>query len=146
MTEIPHLGTVLWIIAERSEIQWSGCLIWTGTMLNDTPIFTAGEFCGRSIRRIVFAAKTGRMPRYPVICDCGNSRCISPDHVFERIVGNRTGADQDRQAGKFGAALTDSQHEAVMQMRGEGLLQREIAVSLGVSQSTISRLLREAQK
>lgn len=128
-----------------------GCWLWERGLSKDG----YGQFRahGKSwlAHRFSFAVYVGPILEGMYVCHrCDNRKCVNPDHLWlgttqdntaDRCAKNRSarnfGQPGNIQPGvENGNALLDD--NAVRSIRTDGRLQREIAISYGVSASTIS--------
>ena len=127
----------------------SGCWIWTGT-INDSGYGVLGRG-GRdagNVRAHVLSwtLTNGEIPDGIQVCHhCDNPPCVRPDHLFlgtpkqnanDRDAKNRVQHGMKHYARKVNPAII----RKIFLMRGDGLLQREIAEMLGMSRSGISAI------
>lgn len=128
----------------------SGCWVWTAS--------TAGKGYGQikvpSQRRQVYAHRVayelskGPIPIGRLVCHtCDNPKCVNPDHLF---LGSAKDNLQDmkrkdrhlRGDRNAKAVLTESQVREIRGLSDTGYRQHELAKRFGVSQMTISRIVR----
>lgn len=80
-----------------------------------------------------------------VLHKCDNPRCVRPDHLF---LGTRAENTADMHAkGRFGGnkiKFTQEQLQEIRLLHRKGASQMSLANDFGVSQSTISRIIRDA--
>lgn len=126
--------------------EWQGCLTKKGYGFLRV---------GRSTQlahRFSWAIRYGSVPS-DLCClhRCDNPRCVNPNHIF---LGTRKDNNEDRARKKRGrngpqdgpnnnyAKLTWNQIDGMRHLRNLGVGQEQIALSFGIKQSTVSRIVR----
>jgi hypothetical protein len=142
-------------VASRIKAGSDGHIIWTGSMSAKTPTVNfvkAGQRCRISVRRLLFLPKHQWGDRTVLIrCTCNEDRCVNLNHMeFVRsakgeTVQPRTFVKALNLGGLFASKLSADQERRALDMWKVGRTQTDIASQMGVSQSTISRVVRRGR-
>lgn len=132
----------------------SGCLIWTGSL---TPK-GYGQFGAYRAHRVSYELFVGPIaPGLHVCHHCDVPPCVEPTHLFvatnaenraDSVRKGRTSRRplppnrQPRGSANGAARLTEDQVRTIRDWAANGLSQRSIAHQVGVSQTTISTIVR----
>lgn len=154
------------LIAERTvRIPWSGCWIWEGSSVSggygDFRAFGKKHFLAH---RAAYEAFCGEISAGMHVChSCDVRACCNPSHLFigtnvdniadSMAKGRRKGITRRRPSGleytpqsietrERRAKLKRVDYALVKGMRDAGMLQRQIAAKFGVSQPTVTRVLK----
>jgi hypothetical protein len=133
------------------RLPWSGCQIWIAGV---NPGGYAWSFVAYSrmgtplVHRARIVQQYGKLSRNTYVChSCDTPSCINVDHLF---IGTPTDNARDRvvkgrSADKKGFAngrstLTLEKLRLIRQLRKNGLFMKDIALQVGVHQSTVSHV------
>jgi hypothetical protein len=92
--------------------------------------------------------------RLQVLHRCDNPACVNPDHLFAGLPADNV-ADMDRKGRRVNKPLTGSQHpnskitetdvKRMFEMRQQGMTQKQIGDSFGISQVQVGNIIRKDQ-
>jgi hypothetical protein len=139
-------------LAEKYHVAPNGCWLWnTGKDEGfNYPKFWIGSGYVKA-SHLMWERANGRKLESGelVLHRCDTPRCVNPDHLF---VGGYIDNMQDRRKKGRGnhprgerngrARITRAGAEKIRKLRTEGISQQAIADRLGISQATVSRVLR----
>lgn len=139
-------GSPGWL-ESQCAVQPNGCWVWRNRC-------NAGGY-GRFIvggkdylaHRFSFELFKGEIPKgMGALHTCDNPPCVNPEHIYAGAAKQNTcdmlSKGREAWGDRAGSGkLSADQVRAAFDMRRNGLLQREIADRLGVTQSSVSRLL-----
>lgn len=151
VTVEPGYGLICASFAERYEADPnSGCWLWSRGQTSDG--YGSFQMGGRTVlaHRASWVIHGRGDPAGRVVChSCDTPCCVNPDHLFlgthaDNMADMRNKGRADRKLGQRNgrAALTDDQAREVLDLKGLGFEQRGIARAYGVSDSTVSRIIR----
>jgi len=122
------------------------CHLWTGGCSGDGYGFIKVGARIVSAHRYAFELHHGRSPVGLVLHDCGNRRCVRPEHLYEGDA-RQNAADRDRHGTTaFGERngnhrLTEAEVREMKERRRAGATQVELADRFGVGQPMVSMIL-----
>lgn len=127
------------------ENKKTGCLLWTGGM--DYDGYGATGFGSKQIKahRASYLVEKGSINKGLSVCHtCDNPSCINPDHLW---LGTTKQNQEDcaikyrRSGTRSGSAtFTDKEVRNIRKMFKSGISVKDIAISMGRSKSTISKI------
>ena len=128
----------------------SGCWLWSRGQTTDG--YGTFQMERRTVlaHRASWAIYRGKLPAGQMVCHrCDTPACVNPSHLFlgsqtENMADMKAKGRADRQFGARNgrAILSDDQAREILDLKGLGFGQRPIARSYGVSDSTVSRIIR----
>lgn len=126
----------------------SGCMAWTGTTSRK---YGKIRFRGalRRVHRVAYEVFVGPIGDAKVLHRCDNPPCFNPDHLFLGSVKDNVQDAIKKGRWKFppgAGVLGPAERERIASMLKEGMLQREVAKVMGVTQSAISRAMKARAK
>ena len=113
-----------------------GCWEWLGFRRAGYGRFWISNEKVAQAHHVPFFLKTGRWPEY-VMHSCDNPGCVNPDHLVE--TSHKVNM-MDRNKKMRLANVHGNKVPAVRRMLAEGIKQKDIAVSLSMSQATVSEI------
>lgn len=140
------MSDVLAVLAGRfwkKVVKSGGCWLWTAG-LNPSGY---GQFwdvrvrATRGAHRFSYELAAGAPPGDTCVCHrCDVRHCVRPSHLF---LGTRAENTADaRRKGRLGQTLTSSTVRQARSMSRSGVTQRDIAKTLGVTQTAVSQAVR----
>jgi hypothetical protein len=127
----------------------SGCWEWQGAKTDGYGNIRLGGRAGRNVRahRLAYELACGLIPEGMIVCHhCDNPPCCNPDHLFlgshAANVADKITKGRGIHGEKNGIArLTVSAVKMIRRRCDAGETQRSLARELGVSETTISRVV-----
>ncbi len=99
--------------------------------------------------RVAWTFENGPIPTGLCVCHkCDNTGCVRPGHLFLGTyadnIADRHGKGRSRGGSRpgCGAKITESDIAGIKSMLAGGSLQREVAKAFGISQSSVSNIVR----
>ncbi len=129
--------------AKFERVTESGCWIWKGAIFPERG-YGAFAYPGEQLaHRVSWRLYRGEIPEGKfVLHRCDVPACVNPEHLFlgtqtENMADKVRKARQSRGAGTGVSKLTQEQ---VVAIKADARLQKEIALSYGISQSAVSEI------
>ncbi len=136
---------------DRTEKTANGCWLWLGAKMprGYGRVTIAGK--GQYTHRVAFTLAKGAIPTGIEVChSCDNPACINPDHLFlgTHAENMRDCAKKRRYA--FGekngwVKLTADSVAEIRRQSANGVPQRSIAAKHGITQSCVSKIIRNVR-
>lgn len=133
-----HIDWMRQAISEHGENP--ACLIWPFPSKRSIPHLRV-DGTKRSIHHVAFMLKHGHFPKPSARWSCGDHYCVNPNHIYE----SKRFAVRVPSLGEANASakLRWVDVTQIRSVRTSGLTQQQLAEKYGVSQKTISNVLRE---
>lgn len=147
------IGDRFWPKVDKSD-ELGGCWIWRGDRdsrnygrIRD---FRKGHERSIGAHRVAYQLTHGQIPDRLVVCHrCDNPPCVNPAHLFlgtmkdnqSDMARKGRSARGERQGG---AKLSEQDIPRIRELYAAGSTQREVAQAFGVSQGTISLIVKGA--
>lgn len=131
-------------IYRRGEATASGCLIWTGAVKSNGYGHVNREGRTVMVHRLSWELANGRaVPSgQRVLHRCDNRRCFHPAHLHLGTARHNSREMVLRGRYRGPAKLSPTQRAEVVAAVGNGDSQRAVAARFGVSQGTVSNIVR----
>lgn len=121
-----------------------GCLIWTGAKNGDGYGLIGVSATSKLAHRVAYELLIGPLGNQVACHKCDTPACVRPDHVFPGTQQDNVAdcAAKGRARNRHGR-LTDDQRAEIQRLAvAGGLKQDEIGARVGVTQTSVSRVLR----
>lgn len=140
------MKTMVQRIADRVVVAETGCWLWTGAKAGNGYGSVRIKGKSRSAHAATYAELVGRVPRGKLLMHtCDRRACVNPAHLRVGTAAENT-ADMMRKGRHSGHQLRlDLSDEAVtmaLSMCSSGVSQQAVANAFGISQTTVSKLVR----
>lgn len=135
-----------------------GCWPWTGCMPSKAGMYGRFGLSGGVIadaHRVSFVLASHKLPERDMVCHhCDNPACVNPNHLYDGFVAQnardmvargRHRPFRGRLEANPNAKLTQSKADAIRVALKEGVKPKCVAISYGVSVSTIYRIADNSQ-
>lgn len=118
----------------------TGCWLWVGYVNDWQYGVMMVEGKTTLAHRVSYQINKGEIPiGMLVLHSCDNTFCVNPDHLF--LGSNKDNMDDMCRKFRFNSKLSHEDAQEVKDLYSIGMLQRDIALSLGVTQGNVSQIL-----
>ena len=133
-------------IADRVVVAETGCWLWTGAKASNGYGSVRIRGKGKSAHAAAYTELVGMVPCGKLLMHtCDRRACVNPAHLRVGTAAENT-ADMMRKGRHSGhrlrLRLSDDAVTTVLSMCSHGISQQAVANAFGVSQTTVSKLVR----
>lgn len=127
----------------------TGCWIWTGSRSQGYGVIRQAHYGkARNAHRVSWELHCGPIPAGLFVCHkCDVRSCVNPDHLFlgtqrENMLDMHGKGRAARGEESHYSRITEEQVHQARAMLKDGMLQREVAEKIGLTQTSVSRIKR----